>query len=111
MKTDPKSWFEQLFGFSEFDSNGANQVFKYLQVVENRDTKYFYNRVNGKYYQIGDLSTPNVDELSRHVNSHFRIFEVPRLQVSTIVADTAELHRDPKKLWSGISSCWSVQLA
>jgi hypothetical protein len=73
-------WFEQLFGFAEGD---------YLQTQSNFavDGTTLRSNVNGRSFTIGVLETPSLAELGDLSG---------RLEVSTIVGDVGQLHRDSR---------------
>ena len=58
------NWFESLYGFNEFDSNG-NNVVKSLMRIENDK---LISNVNNRSFQIGTNTTPSLLELRELAN-------------------------------------------
>ena len=82
----PANWFEDLMGFEEmrYEDTRAN-----LEVVGST----LYSKVNKRRYAIGTLETPSLAELRSRAAGMTSSFSGP-LRVSTVVADTGQLHRD-----------------
>ena len=78
------SFFDELFGFPE--TTGA-EICAQLELNETTLTSL----VNGRSFEVGTLTTPSLEELREHEPS-----ESGQLQVSEIVADVQDLHRDPE---------------
>lgn len=79
-------WFETLFGFPESEA----AVHQRLWVDEDA----LVDRVSGKRYRFGKLSTPTLAEL-RIQSEPVRRELAGTLRASQVVANVQELHRDP----------------
>ena len=80
-------WFEQLTGFTE---QGAAQVRQMLQLQDGVLT----SRANGKQFQVGQLQTPTLAELTQDAKAIMQnaCYEHAPISVQEVVADVQSLH-------------------